>query len=112
MVAHPSEYPWSSYLHNALGQANELVTPHLEYRRLGKTAVERQAAYCQPFKHRIPYAEIREATNKAWVLGNEDELVTPHRLYNRLGATPEKRATVYRQLFKVRIAEKNSGRNT
>ena len=93
MVAHPSEYPWSSYRHNALGQADELVRPHLEYRRLGKTAEERQAAYHQLFKHRIPaasLAEIREATNKAWVLGNEDELVTPQRLYNRLGATPEK----------------------
>jgi putative transposase len=91
MVAHPSEYPWSSYRHNALGQADILVTPHLEYRRLGKTAEEHQAAYRQLFKHRIPaasLAEIREATNKAWVLGNEDELVTPHRLYNRLGATP------------------------
>ena len=71
MVAHPSEYPWPSYRHNALGQADELVTPHLEYRRLGKTAEERQAAYCQLFKHRIPYAEIREATNKACALGND-----------------------------------------
>ena len=74
MVAHPSEYPWSSYTHNALGQANELVTPHLEYRRLGKTAEERQAAYRQLFKHRIPeasLAKIREAINKAWVLGND-----------------------------------------
>ena len=32
MVAHPTEYPWPSYCHNALGQADELVTPHLEYR--------------------------------------------------------------------------------
>ncbi len=73
MVAHPSEYPWSSYRGNALGQTNELVTPHIEYRRLGKTDEERQAAYRQLFKHRIPensLAEIREATNKAWVLGN------------------------------------------
>jgi putative transposase len=46
MVAHPTEYPWPSYRHNALGQADELVTPHLEYRRLGKTAEECQAAYC------------------------------------------------------------------
>jgi putative transposase len=45
MVAHPSEYPWSSYRHNALGQADELVTPHLEYRRLGKTAEKHQAVY-------------------------------------------------------------------
>ena len=74
MVAHPSEYPWSSYRTNALGQTNELVTPHLEYRRLGKTDEERHAAYRQLFKHRIPETsleEIREATNKAWVLGND-----------------------------------------
>jgi putative transposase len=74
MVAHPSEYPWSSYRYNALGQANELITPHTEYRRLGKTDEERQAAFRQLFKHRIPensLAEIREATNKAWVLGND-----------------------------------------
>ena len=74
MVAHPSEYPWSSYRYNALGQPDELVTPHLEYRRLGKTEEERQAVYRQLFKYRIPensLAEIREATNKSWVLGND-----------------------------------------
>ena len=74
MVAHPSGYPWSSYRYNALGQPDDLVTPHLEYRRLGKTDEERQAAYRQLFKHHIPessVAEIREATNKAWVLGND-----------------------------------------
>lgn len=74
MVAHPSEYPWSSYRNNALGQTNELVTPHLEYRRLGKTAEERQAAYRQLFKTHIPESsldEIRDATNKAWALGND-----------------------------------------
>jgi putative transposase len=74
MVAHPSDYPWSSYHCNALGQTNELVSPHLEYRRLGKTDEERQAAYRQLFKSHIPESsldEIRDATNKAWVLGNE-----------------------------------------
>jgi putative transposase len=74
MVSHPSEYPWSSYRYNALGQPNPLVTPHLQYRRLGKTDEERQAAYRQLFRHHIPeasLAEIREATNKAWVLGND-----------------------------------------
>jgi len=54
MVAHPSEYPWSSYHHNALGQPDGLLTPHLEYRRLGKTDEARQAAYRQLFKHHIP----------------------------------------------------------
>ena len=28
MVDHPSEYPWSSYRHNALGEKNELVIHH------------------------------------------------------------------------------------
>lgn len=74
MVSHPSEYPWSSYHYNAIGQPNELITPHIEYIRLDKAAESRQAAYRQLFKHRIPESglqEIREATNKAWVLGND-----------------------------------------
>jgi putative transposase len=74
MVAHPSDYPWSSYHSNALGQANDLITPHMEYSRLGKTDEDRQAAYRQLFKSHIPESsldEIREATNKAWVLGND-----------------------------------------
>ncbi|MDP2758984.1 MAG: transposase [Sideroxyarcus sp.] len=74
MVSHPSEYPWSSYRFNALGRPNDLVTPYLEYLRLGKSAEARQAAYRQLFKHHIPescVADIRDATNKAWVLGND-----------------------------------------
>ena len=73
-VNHPSEYPWSSYRFNALGEANSLLTPHPEYRRLGKTNEQRQQAYRELFRARIPQLtldEIREATNKAWVLGND-----------------------------------------
>ena len=72
MVSHPSEYPWSSYRCNAQGQEDELVTPHTEYLRLGKSE-EVRAAYRQLFKHRISESslgEIRQATNKAWVLGS------------------------------------------
>ena len=36
MVEHPSEYPWSSYRHNALGEPNGLLTAQREYRRLGR----------------------------------------------------------------------------
>ena len=74
MVDHPSDYPWSSYLYNALGNANEWVSPHLEYLRLGKKGEARQAAYRQLFKYHIAESsmdEIRGATNKAWVLGND-----------------------------------------
>lgn len=73
-VSLPSEYPWSSYHCNALGQANAMVTPQLEYSRLGATDEMRQAAYRQLFLHYIDennLAEIRAATNKAWVLGND-----------------------------------------
>jgi len=74
MVEHPSEYPWSSYHCNAQGQVNKLLTPHLEYRRLGKSDEDQQTAYRQLFNSHIPessLSEIREATNKAWVLGND-----------------------------------------
>ena len=74
MVQHPSEYIWSSYPGNAMGKPNPLITPHSEYRRLGKTDETRQRAYRQLFKHRLPDAginAIREATNKGWALGSE-----------------------------------------
>ena len=35
MVEHPSEYPWSSYRANALGQYDALVTPQFMYFALG-----------------------------------------------------------------------------
>ena len=52
-LAHPSDYPWSSYLYNAFGNANELVSPHLEYLRMGKTEEARQAAYRQLFMYHL-----------------------------------------------------------
>jgi putative transposase len=74
MVALPSEYPWSSYGCNALGQPNDLITPYLEYRRLGATDEKRREAYRQLFEQPLAeqeISEIREATNKAWVLGSD-----------------------------------------
>ena len=74
MVNHPSEYSWSSYRRNALGKDNELVTPHLLYKQLGKTDEEQQKSYRQLFRAHIAektLLEIREATNKAWVLGTD-----------------------------------------
>ncbi len=73
MVAHPREFPWSSYRCNALGGTDPIVRPHALYRRLGTTATGRQAAYRQLFKDRIPQGRldlIRAATNKSWVLGD------------------------------------------
>ncbi len=74
LANHPSEYPWSSYHYNALGEENALITPHLLYKRLGKTTEERQKSYRQLFRSRIAektLQEIRESTNKGWVLGGD-----------------------------------------
>ena len=37
MVSHASDYPWSSYRHNALGKEIPLITPHVEYLPLGNS---------------------------------------------------------------------------
>lgn len=73
MVADPADYPWSSYGFNASGQADDLVTQHFVFQRLGNNESERQAAYRALFKQAISetqMSEIREATNKAWALGD------------------------------------------
>ena len=74
MVTHPSEYPWSSYLSNASGVENLLITHHSEYITLANTDEKRQLAYRDLFKLCMAdrtLEEIREATNKAWVLGSD-----------------------------------------
>jgi len=77
MVVHPRDYPWSSYGFNALGAKGpnaDWIRPHEEYRRLGRTAADRQAAYRQLFRTVISGAdlsEIRECTHKGWALGGE-----------------------------------------
>ena len=74
MVEHPSQYPWSSYGVNAKGKTSDSVVPHELYLRLGATNKARRQAYRELFKVHIGserLMEIREATNKAWVLGND-----------------------------------------
>ncbi len=74
MVRHPSEYPWSSYHYNALGKEDPLISPQLLYKRLGRSPGERQKTYRQLFRTRLAESaieEIREATNKSWVLGSD-----------------------------------------
>ena len=45
IVTDPAEYPWPGYRFNALGQADNLVTLHIEFHHLGTNDNERQAAY-------------------------------------------------------------------
>ena len=74
MVAHPMEYPWSSYAWHAEGKTDALITDHTLYTALDWREEERRAAYRSLFKAHINAGEldaIREATNKGWTLGSE-----------------------------------------
>jgi putative transposase len=73
MVEHPAEYPWSSYHNNALDKQIALLTPHLCYLALGNTLSKRRKTYQTLFEKHISalsLTEIRDATNKSWVLGD------------------------------------------
>jgi putative transposase len=74
MVDHPAEYPWSSYRCNALADENNLVISHELYTALGKDEEARCEAYRALFNIDVgqrTIEEIREATNKSWVLGSD-----------------------------------------
>ena len=74
MVDHPSDYRWSSYGHNALGETNGLISPHEVYLRLGSDPELRCEAYRHLFDAHIDdekLDEIRASTNRSWVLGSE-----------------------------------------
>lgn len=73
LAARPDQHPWSSYRSNAMGEASQLLTPHDEYHRLGRTPAERQAVYRDLFGELQSAArleEIRSATNGGYVLGS------------------------------------------
>lgn len=77
MVAHPRDYPWSSYRRNATGDGGknlDWLQPHCEYLALGMHDADRESAYRQLFRAAISGQElkdIRESTHKGWALGGE-----------------------------------------
>jgi putative transposase len=74
MVAHPRDYPWSSWGAHALGAADPLVAEHPIYRALGTTAAERQTAYRALFRAALSdefVGALRAATNGGWALGGK-----------------------------------------
>ena len=63
--------------------------PHPEYLRLSELNEARQAAYRELLKHQLydnSLTEIREVTNKAWVLGND---LFKQRIQEQLGGQVE-----------------------
>lgn len=74
MVAHPGDYPWSSYGINAQGESSRLVKPHELYGRLAKDIHSRQVAYRELFRNELEPGlvdQIRQTTNGNVVLGND-----------------------------------------
>jgi putative transposase len=73
IVAHPIAYRWSSHHANALGDADELITPHDTYWQLGGDDSVRRAAYTALFASVLDESTlqtIRDSTNKGWALGD------------------------------------------
>ncbi len=109
MVAHPSEYPWSSHAFNALGKANDVVTPHALYQALGSDEQARQTAYRALLKASIDekdLREIRETTNKSRVLGSERFKSDVERLLQRQAA-PKPRGGDHRPKRSQQLANRD-----
>jgi len=74
IVAHPADYSWSSFQHNAQGRRNALLEPHEAYTALGVTAESRCLAYGELFAVNVDenlLKEIRDAAQFGTPLGND-----------------------------------------
>jgi putative transposase len=72
LVAHPGDYPWSSYGCHARGISSSVIRDHPLYRALGMTPEARALAYRELFRRPITeqeIAEIRTSWKKGLVLG-------------------------------------------
>ena len=86
MVGRPGDYPWSSYGFNAIGKPDTVVTPHNLYLRLGRDCVSRQEAYLGLFDRDLceeTLNDIRQATNRSWMLGSDQFCESIRPLINR-----------------------------
>jgi putative transposase len=92
-VAHPRQYPWSSYRCNAEGRADALVSPHSLYRSFAREEIERQDAYRTLVKGPVDMQTIdtiRTCTNKGWALGSAKFQSKIERLAERRAAPMSK----------------------
>jgi putative transposase len=74
MVNDPSQYRWSSYRHNGLGQVDERIMPHPLYLSLDKDEAMRLAEYRGLFRSQLDdeaLTDIRLALAQGQPLGSE-----------------------------------------
>jgi len=108
MVENPSDYLWSSYRCNALGEPCSITLPRLEYHALGLTPEDRQKSYQALFQRSLDKPtldKIREATNKSWVLGdNRFKDVAEQQLARRvrpIAKGGDRKSRSYREASKI-----------
>ena len=74
IVRHPADYKWSSYLANAEGVADSLISPHQEFLALGVERESRRCAYKNLFTDTLEpplLTRIRESTLGGYPLASE-----------------------------------------
>lgn len=74
LVADPAAYRWSSFRHNALAQADVVLTPHPEYAELGDNPDARATAYRVLFGEALDEStldDIRRSARECRAFGSE-----------------------------------------
>jgi len=75
LVAHPRDYPWSSYGHYSGQRIDKRITPHPLVWALGNTPFAREAAYADMVQAGISLVQQTALTDSAlsgWALGEPD----------------------------------------
>jgi putative transposase len=75
LVAHPRDYPWSSYRHYSGQRSDKFITPHPLVWALGNTPFAREAAYADLLQAGISAVQQAALTDSAlsgWALGEPD----------------------------------------
>jgi hypothetical protein len=74
MMASPTDYRWSSYKANALGEYDALIRPHPRYLELGTDEHERCQVYRALFRHPLDdekFHELRSSLQTGTPLGTD-----------------------------------------
>jgi putative transposase len=116
MAKRPGDYPWSSYRANAEGADDPLLTAHAVVQALGRTPVERQAAYRELFRQDLEPGvvdQIRDTTNGGFALGSDrfrqDIAYTLGRYTERQRRGPKPKAAADPRQDSLRLPRTESG---
>ncbi len=93
IVNNPGDYDWSSYNFHAYGKPDGIISEHKLFWAIGATKEQCRPTYrnlCTESLDTQFIREMRESTNKAWVLGDDDFKAKVEKLSKRR-AKPMKR---------------------